>query len=129
MSDPNGWISVEDEVPCSQGRYMVAVIDERVNTGWWNGVWLTAGTDLGHRIHPTHWQPLPAPPGESVEPTVEPTPERCSECRFWLPSETPEYAAPTAPLCRRHSPPTGGFPYSPSSSWCGEFERRGETKA
>lgn len=34
--------------------------------GVWNGQWVWAGY-LSNRLQPTHWQPLPPPPGERHE--------------------------------------------------------------
>jgi len=61
----DGWISVEDRLPELTGEYLVfetnhglKAIEKMVfnlyNESWYN--------DNGDTFHPTHWQPLPKPP-------------------------------------------------------------------
>jgi len=38
---------------------------------WFDGYWREPANCLGLKVPPTHWQPLPAPPAETVSPGME----------------------------------------------------------
>lgn len=143
MPDSNGWISVEDEVP-EVSALVLAIRLCRSQCHWWLGwvderdQWGVIGNEGPQAI--THWQPLPAPPGEDVAVEAdtgpekgcpEKAPEQCSECRFFKLSIIQHFPVydHTASIreCRRKAPVVcKGFPSVDDDSWCGEFERRGE---
>lgn len=67
LTQPNEWVSVEEELPRVGGNYICAVQDKNGGT-WtipaeWNlemKTWFGAFGEIKNKV--THWMPLPAPP-------------------------------------------------------------------
>lgn len=103
------------------------------------------------RIAPTHWQPLPEPPGserdpkhmthdeykallqdhvaELIDETGKAAPQSCGLCRFW--QESRERAGIPIGNCLRYPPAdsarageNSAYPTTPVKAWCGEWAAR-----
>lgn len=59
---PEGWRSVKDEPPETEGMYYCADANNReYGISWWTGdKWESVFTNC--ELPVTHWQPLPTPP-------------------------------------------------------------------